>query len=117
MQYKYCMQSKGKRKPTISLRLPTELLLQVDELVGRTGMRSRTELIERAVEAYVTELKEAKIVRVQQYTEGEARAAILRYLEDRPGTYVSDLAEDLAMDVELAFRVVASLAEEGEVIG
>lgn len=80
-------------------------------------MRSRTELIERAVEAYVEELKEAKVVRVRPYTEAEARAAILRYLQDRPGTYVSDLAEALAMDVELAFRVVASLAEEGQVIG
>ncbi|MEE9237084.1 MAG: ribbon-helix-helix domain-containing protein [Thermoplasmata archaeon] len=111
------MQSKGKRKPTVSFRLPTELLLQVDELVGKTGMRSRTELIERAVEAYVDELKETKVVRVQPHTEAEARVAILRYLEDQPGTYVSDLAEALAMDVELAFRVVASLAEEGKVIG
>lgn len=111
------MEPRGKRKPTISLRLPAELLLQVDELVAQTGMRSRTELIERAVEAYVDELKETKVVRVQPYTEEEARAAILQYLEDRPGTYVSDLAEALAMDLELAFRVVASLTERGKVRG
>lgn len=80
-------------------------------------MRSRTELIERAVEAYVDDLREAKVVRVRPYTEAEAEAAILEYLEDRPGTYVSDLAEALAMDVELAFRMVALLAERGKVRG
>lgn len=109
----HCMQSEGKRKPTVSLRLPTELLREVDDLVSRTGMRSRTELIERAVEAYVDELKETKVVRVKPYTEAEARVAILQYLEDRPGTYVSDLAEALSMDLDLAFRIVTSLAEEG----
>lgn len=74
-------------------------------------------MIERAVEAYLDEVKEGKVVQIRTYTEAEAREAILRYLEDHPGTYVSDLAEALALDVELAFRIVASLAEEGTVVG
>lgn len=111
------MQPEKERKPTISLRLPSELLNEVDELVRRTGMRSRTELMERAVTAYVEELKEAKVVKVRLYTDAEARRAILGYLDDRPATYVSDIAEALAMDLDQAFRVVASLAEEGEVVG
>ncbi|MFQ5552808.1 MAG: ribbon-helix-helix domain-containing protein [Thermoplasmata archaeon] len=106
----------GKRKPTISLRLPPELLRQVDEFVHRTGMRSRTEFVERALEEYVEELREAKVIRIKPYTGEEAREAILVYLGDHPGTYVSDLADSLAMDIELAFRVVHSLAEEGEVV-
>ncbi len=111
----YCM-TPEKRKPTISLRLPTELLHQVDELVRRTGMRSRTEFVERALVEYVEELKEAKVLWVKRYTLEEARGAILGYLEDHPGTNVSDLAEALAMDIELAFQVVHALAEEGEVV-
>ncbi|MEE9174014.1 MAG: ribbon-helix-helix protein, CopG family [Thermoplasmata archaeon] len=105
-----------KRKPTISLRLPTELLHQVDELVRRTGMRSRTEFVERALVEYVEELKEATVLRARRYTWEEARVAILGYLEDHPGTHVSDLAEALAMEIELAFRVVNALTEEGEVV-
>lgn len=115
MQYVHCM-AQERRKPTVSLRLPSALVQKVDELVRRIGMRSRTEFVERALEEYVEELEEARVVRVQAYTEEKARRAILRYLEDHPGTYVSDLAEALSMDIELAFRVVASLAEEGEVV-
>lgn len=111
----YCM-AQEKRKPTISLRLPSDLLRQVDELVGRTGMRSRTEFVERALVEYVEALKEAKVLRVRPYTRDEARAAILGYLEEHPGTYVSDLAEALTMDIELAFRVVNALAAESEVV-
>ncbi len=36
-----CCMTLEKRKPTISLRLPTELLHQVDELVRRTGSSTR----------------------------------------------------------------------------
>ncbi|MFQ5986558.1 MAG: ribbon-helix-helix domain-containing protein [Thermoplasmata archaeon] len=107
----------GTRKPTISLRLPPELLGQVDELVRRRGMRSRTEFVERALAEYVEQLREAKVIRIKPYTGEEAREAILGYLGDHPGTYVSDLADALAMDIELAFRVVHSLAEEGELVG
>ncbi|MFQ6013524.1 MAG: ribbon-helix-helix protein, CopG family [Thermoplasmata archaeon] len=111
------MQPEGTKKPTISLRLPAELLCEVDALVQRAPMRSRTELIQRAVEAFLEEVKEAKVVMVRMYTEAEAEATILGYLEDHPGTYVSDLAEALGMNLDLAFRVVASLAGEGKVDG
>ena len=78
-------------------------------------MRSRTEFIERALEAYVEDIKEAKVVFVKPWTEAKARAAVLRYLKGRPATYVSDIAEALGMDLDLAFRVVDSLMKEGQV--
>jgi len=80
-------------------------------------MRSRTEFIERAVETYVDELKEARIVVAKPWTDKGARVAILRYLKGRSATYVTDIAEALRMDFELAFRVVSSLSKEGKVIG
>ncbi len=79
------------------------------------GVRSRTEFIERAVAAYVQELKEAKVIVVRPWTLAKARAAILRYLGKRPSAYVSDIAEALGMDFETAFRVVGSLMEAGDV--
>src|SRR6266705_1852388 len=63
VQCMHCMQSPTGRKPTISLRLPRSLLEEIDELVRRTRMRSRTEFLERAVESYVDELREARGVR------------------------------------------------------
>ena len=117
MKYTCCMQEKDRRKPTVSLRLPPNLLERVDELVRRTGMQSRTEFIQRALEAYLEEIAEGRVVRLKPYTDVEARSAILDYLEGHPGTYVSDMAEALAMDVDLAFQVVRRLAREGEVVG
>ena len=112
----HCMQSAKGRKPTISLRLPRPLLEEIDELVRRTRMRSRTEFVERAVETYVDELQEARIVVVKEWTEAKARAAILRYTKGRRATYVTDIAEALGMDLNLAFHVVGSLAKEGKVV-
>ncbi len=79
------------------------------------GLRSRTEFIERAVAGYVQELKEAKVIVVRPWTPAKARAAILRYLARKPSAYVSEIAEALGMDFEMAFRVVGSLMGEGEV--
>ena len=111
-----CMQRVDGQRPTISLRLPRRLIEEIDELVGRTRMRSRTEFIERAVETYVDELREARIVVVKPWTKAKARAAILRYLKGRRATYVTDIAEALGMDLDIAFQVVESLAKEGKVV-
>ncbi|HYS74228.1 MAG TPA: ribbon-helix-helix domain-containing protein [Thermoplasmata archaeon] len=116
LQCMHCMQSATARKPTISLRLPRPLLDEIDELVRRTRMRSRTEFLERVVESYVDELREARVVVVKSWTDGKARNAILRYLKGRRATYVTDVAEALGMDLDLAFRVVGSLAKEGRVV-
>lgn len=109
------MQRARRIKPTISLRLHVELLKAVDELTRRTGLRSRTEFIERAIERYVAELKESKIVVVRSWTVREARVAVLKYLRKRPAAYVSDLIEGLGMEPDLAFRTVDALLKEGSV--
>ena len=80
-------------------------------------MRSRTEFVERAVETYVDELREARVVVVTDWTETKARAAIRRYLKGRRATYVTDIAEALGMDLDLAFQVVGSLAKDGKIVG
>lgn len=79
-------------------------------------MHSRTEFLERAVEAYVDELREARVVVVKSWTDAKARNAILRYLRGRQATYVTDVAEALGMELDLAFRVVGSLVKEGKVV-
>ena|SRR5712664_1115484 len=110
------MQTNAARKPTISLRLPQRLLKDIDDLVQRTRMRSRTEFVERAVEAYADELREARVVVVKEWTEVKARAAMFRFLKGKKATYVTDIAEALGMDLDLAFRVAGSLAKEGKVV-
>src|SRR5206468_10413363 len=108
------MHSSVDRKPTISMRLPRALLEEIDDLVRRTRMRSRTEFVERAVETYVDELREARIVVVREWTEAKARAAVLRFLKGRPATYVTDTAEAIGTVFGLAFRVLGDLGAGGE---
>jgi hypothetical protein len=80
-------------------------------------MRSRTEFLERAVASYVDELREARIVVVKEWTDARARAAVFRFLKGRPATYVTDIAEALGMELDLAFRVVGALGKEGKIVG
>ncbi len=61
------------------------------------------------------DLREAKVIVVRPWTMAKGRAAVLKYLKGRPATLVSDIAEVLGMDLDLAFRVVDSLAREGRV--
>src|SRR5438094_10218574 len=106
MQY---MQNRTVRKPTISLRLPPKLLSEVDDLVGRAHMKSRTEFLERAIEAYVQDLRESKVVVIRNWTEAKARGAIVQYLRRKPSAFGSEICEALAIDFETSFSVACLL--------
>jgi hypothetical protein len=86
-------------------------------LVLKTRMRSRTEFVEQAIESFIDDLKESRIVVLKPWTDAKARSAIVRYLKGRPATYVTDAAEALGMDLDLAFRIVKALIKEGKVVG
>src|SRR5438876_11381906 len=99
------MHSSVDRKPTISMRLPRALLEEMDDLVRRTRTRSRTEFVERAVETSVDALRKDRPVVVREWTEEKASAAVLRFLQRRPATHVTDTADALGTESGLAFRV------------
>jgi len=109
------MQGRAMQKPTVSLRLPPALLKDIDALAVKIGARSRTEFIEHALRAYVEEIRESKVIVVRPWTDAKARAAVIKFLKDRPSAYVSDIMEALGMEPEFAFRIVDNLAKEGKV--
>ncbi len=109
------MQGERGSKVTTSFRLSVKQLEEIDRLVRRTGMRSRTEFLERAIDRYLDELKESKVLLLREWTEPRAKAAVLKYLKGGRKAYVSDIIEALGMEPDLAFRVVDTLLEEGAV--
>jgi len=109
------MQRERLTKPTTSIRISTDQLRDIDELVRRTGMRSRTEFIERAIGQYIEDLKESKVLLLREWTPTKAKAAVLKYLRNRPSAHVSDIIEALGMEPDLAFRTVDTLLREGAV--
>ena len=110
-----CFNSASTRKPTITLRLPPKLLEELDDLVTRSGMRSRTDFIERAVEAYVEEMKDSKVVVLKPWTDKKARAAVMKFLRGRSSARLSEIVEGLGMEPDLALRAVEALAGEGKI--
>ncbi len=109
------MHNKVLRKPTISLRLPPELLREVDGLVTRSGMRSRTDFVQKAVEAYVEDMRDTKVVVLRPWTEKKARAAVMKFLQGKSSARVSEIVEALRMEPDLAFKTVETLAKEGKI--
>jgi len=109
------MDAKVIRKPTISLRLPPKLLEELDDIVARSGMRSRTDFIEKAVEAYVEEMMEAKVVMLRPWTDKKARAAVMKFLRGRSSARLSEIVEGLGMEPDLALRTVEALEGEGKI--
>lgn len=95
--------------------MPPALLKEIDALSAKAGARSRTEFIERALTAYIEEIRESKVLVARPWAEAKARAAILKFLKDRPSAYVSDIMEALGMEPEFAFRMVDDLAKEGRI--
>lgn len=60
-------------------------------------------------------LQTAKVVYVREFSRKEAKQRITDYLKTRPSAYVSDIADGLGMDIELAFSVAKELMEKGKV--
>jgi metal-responsive CopG/Arc/MetJ family transcriptional regulator len=99
----------------VSLRLPPQLLRDVDDLVARSGMRSRTDFVQKAVQAYVEEMKDTKVVVLRPWTEKRAKTAVMKFLRGRSSARVSDIVEALGMESGLAFSTIEALAEEGRI--
>src|SRR5207245_9997053 len=76
-------------------------------------MKSRTEFLERAIEAYVQDLRDSKVVIMKNWTEPKARAAVVKHLRRHPSAFGSEICETLAIDFELGFCVVGRLMEDG----
>ena len=63
----------------------------------------------------IADLKESKVLVLREWTLTTAKAAVLRYLRNRPSAHVSDIIEALDMEPDLAFRTVDALLKEGSV--
>ena len=52
----------------VTVKLPRDLLREVDRLVGTFGFRSRTEVIKQAVREYIVSLKrlEPEVIRTKE---------------------------------------------------
>lgn len=100
---------------TIPVSIPAEVVKKIDAARARLGYRSRNEVIRESVKRFLEEIVEAKVIRMRSLSLKRAKVEILAYLEEHNSAYVSELAEALGLDINLAFKAVAELEREGAV--
>ena len=104
------------KRASIPVSLATDEVKRLDEARARLGYRSRSEIIRESIKRFLDEVGEVKVVRVRNMTLKQAKREILDYLKQHNSAYVSDIANECGIDIDLAFRAARSL-EEGGLVG
>ncbi len=104
------------KKATIPVSLPVSVVDKIEELRAKLGYRSRNDVIREAINRFIEEIEKSKVLYVRDLTLEQAKKEIIEYLKHREAAYVSEIAENLGINIELAFKAVKELEEE-RVIG
>ena len=59
--------------------------------------------------------KSEKVVELKKIPVGEAKHKILKYLKKHPGSWTSDIAVGLGIDVDVVIEALEELRREGKV--
>jgi len=108
-------EAKVVKRATVPVSLPMDVVKKIEELRARLGYRSRNDVIREAIRRFIEEMEEAKVLYVKDVTLEQAKREIVKYLKRHGSTYVSEMAESLGIDIELAFKAVGELEKEGVV--
>lgn len=106
-------EAKVVKRATIPVSLPISVVKKIEELRARLGYRSRNDVIREAVRRFIEEMEEAKVLYVRDVTGEQAKREIVEYLKRHGSAYVSEMAESLGINIELAFKAVEELEKEG----
>jgi len=109
-------ETKVVKRATIPVSLPASTVEKIEELRAKLGYRSRNDIIREAIRRFIEEMKETKVIYVEDVTLEQAKQEIVEYLRQHGSAYVSDIAEDLGIEIGLAFKAVEELEKE-EVVG
>jgi len=108
-------EAKVVKRATIPVSLPINIVEKIEELRAKLGYRSRNDVIREAIKRFIEEMKETKVIYVRDITLEQAKKEILEHLKRHGSAYVSEIAEDLGIKIEMAFRAVEELEKEGVV--
>jgi len=108
-------EAKVVKRTTVPVSLPSAVVRKIEKLRARLGYRSRNDVIREAIRRFIEDMEETKIVYVREMTFEQAKKEIAEYLRHHGSAYVSDMAEDLGIDTELAFKAAEELEKEGVV--
>ena len=104
-----------KKVGSIPTRFSVKQIAEMDRLIKKLGLRSRSELIRDAVDHYLTEKGSLRIIELRDISLDEAKEEIIQYIKGKGETDAFDIANDLRLDLDLTTRALKELWEEGEV--
>jgi len=110
----YVMQKSVKSK-VIPIRFGEEELQKIDSLLDKTGLRSRSEFIREAVQYYLDNVAEMRIIELRDISKDQAKKEILEYIKERKEAETFDIANDLRLDLKLTMKALKELWEEGRI--
>jgi len=104
------------RELIVPVRFSRREVEAIDKAVERLGARSRSALIREAAERYLQEVGSLRVVEIRNdVTLKDAKTDIVRYLRTHKEAETFDIANDLRLDLDITFRALKSLWEEGKV--
>jgi hypothetical protein len=111
------MAAKAKRSE-VSAAVPTRFtrseLARMEHARGVLGLPSRSAFIREAVLGRLEAVEKMKVIELRDVTVGEAERLIARYMREHPGAgYVSDIAEELGIELKVAFEAAQRLVDRG----
>ena len=109
-----CIVVKAKvvKRANVPVSLPVSVVENIEKLRATLGYRSRNDVIREAIRRFIEEMEEAKVLYVKDMTLEKAKMEIIKYLKRHSSAYVSEMAESLGIDIELAFEAVSDLKKE-----
>lgn len=99
----------------IPIRFGKDEIEKIDKLVGKSGMRSRSEFIREAVRHYLDSVSEMKVITIRKISKEEAKKEILAFIKHRKEADTFDIANELRLDIDITVKALKELWEEGRV--
>ena len=109
------VKAKVVKRATIPVSIPMDVVEKIEGLRVKLGYRSRNQVIREAIKRLIEEIEETKVIYIGGMTLEQAKRKMLEHLKRRGSAYVSEIAEDLGIDIELAFKAAEELEKEGTI--
>jgi len=98
----------------IPTRFTRSELSRMDHARSLLDLPTRSAFVRAAVLDRVEEVERMKVIELRDVTVEEAERLIDRYMRKHPGTcYVSDIAEELGIELKVAFEAAQRLIDRG----
>lgn len=103
------------RGRVIPTRFSEDELRKIDSLLGKIGLRSRSEFIREAVQYYLNNVAETRVIELRDVSNDQAKREILEYIRKKKEAETFDIANDLRLDLNLTMKALRELWEEGRI--